>query len=716
MLFTALSAVAQNSDNNDLFDIPLEDLRNITVTSIDFSNRSLADSFASAYVINSQMIDSLPMITLADYIEMLIPSAIIVPQGTNGAGPGIRGTSTGASLRNLVMWDGHSLNRRNTGGNNGVLYSPLLNDLHQVEIVLGPGSVKHGSGALDGYLNFVPKSGQNFQGSRVDLDYGPDDESQRLEIQHGVRHDNNHDFYMYAGVFHADGFSLSNDFGGAMAPAENESRKFNDRHDRTVGNYEPSYKLSTNWTHDRFNLKAFFENLEFNPGGAIFGRDLVNQQTNASIQPKYTFQLPEKSSFELASALTFLDKSRVLQPASDGFDFDFDESGGRESSVELRGTYQTLYFDDHELSLGAHFRWLDSTSEQHFFSADPTSHRQIVDGKWREYSLYFEDIYSLSDKTTLIAGLRYDATDFNENFRFDGDGLDLLVFRPDNLSNLSPRLGLTHKLDNDYLIRAGFSEGFAYPNLRSYARTFAVNQFLESQGLALFEPHESETIQNFELGLRGDLVKNELQFDLTLYYNRYKNNTTFVNLRTNPAILPGDLGPEDLPDNIFGITTNLDDLDGYGSEFTLRWKPSNRFFANFSYAYAVPDHVDSQDNEFTRVANDTLSEWSFFPKHQLKSDLNFKYGSWQFSLAGVYQSGLEINRRFTPTRSNAEDDYVRVNFGINYAFSEKTSISLVAKNIFNNRTPRTNNDPSRAWMGALGTDEQLLYLGYRYSF
>ena len=715
LALASTTANAQNSEQADLFDMPLQDLQNITVSSIDFSNRSLKDSFGSAHVITSQMIESMPMITLADYIEMLIPSTNIVPQGNNGAGVGIRGSAKGGAVRTLTMWDGHSQNRKDAEGNSSVLYSPLLNDLHQIEVVLGPGSIKHGTGAIDGYINFVPKSGQNFQGSKVDFDYGSDDSSQRLQLQHGKRIDSNHDLYVYAGVFQADGFRLSNDFGGSVAPAPNERNKFANRDEIISGDYEPSYKLSMNWTQGRFNLKSFFEHLEFDPGGVIAGKNTFNQRSSLSVQPKYTFQLPGKTSFELSSAATLFDRSSVRHPINGNSRFE--EVGGRESAVELRGSLQTFYFNDHELTLGAQMKWLDTTSKKQFFSADATSNRANVDGKWQEYSVYLEDIFSLTDKTTFIAGLRYDGAKFNSDLRFETEGLDQLTFRPPDISNVSPRLGLTHKFDNDYLFRAGYSEGFSYPNASSYTRTFRANEFLESRGLALFEPSKPGSLKTYELGLRGDLIKDELLFDLSLYYNRYGKTSSFVNFRNNPSFLPGNLGIEDIPDDIFGIVTTLENgIDGYGSELSLSWKPTQSFIANLSYSYAVPDHVNAEDNESTGVANETLSEWSHFPKHQLKSNLNLKYKKWQFNLTGIYQSGLEINRRFTPTRSNAEDEFVRVNFRVNYMLNKKTNLSFIAKNIFNNNTPRTTFDPSRAWQGALGTDERLFYLGLSYSF
>ena len=714
-LFSLNVSAAQHSDQSDLFDIPLNKLKEIPVTSIDFSNRSLTDSFASAYVISSQQIESLPMIYLADYFELLIPSTVVAPQGTNGAGLGMRGSGRGGGVRTLTLWDGHSLNRKDSDGNMGVMYSPFLNDLHQIEVVLGPGSVKHGTGALNGYVNFVPKSGQTFQGSKVDLDYGFNDDSQRLQYQTGMNFGNNRDFYIYAGFFHADGFQLHNDFGGSNATSANERRKFENRSINKQGNYEPSYKLSMNWTHDRFNLKALFEHLEFNPGGLVADRTALNQRTSLSVQPKYTFQLPMNTTFEVSSALTMFDKSRIRHPINNSVEFD--ESGGRETSFEMRATLQTLHFNNHELTLGAQVNWFDTTSEKHFFSTDPISHNTFVNGKWQEYSLFFEDNYHFSENTTLVTGLRFDEAKFNNNFRFEGDSPNILEFKPDDISNLSPRIAITHKTPKDYLFRAVYQEGFAYPNVSSYSRTFRVNNFLQSQGLEPFDIREEEKLKSIEFGVRGSLIKDELLFDVSVYYNRYKNNARFVNLRNNDTFLPSSIDRDIIPSNITGIVVSLeDDVDGYGTELSLNWKPSNTFFVNVSYAYAVPDHINAEENVFADLANDSLSQWTRFPKHQFKADVNYKYNNWQFSVAGTYQSGIEFDKRFAPTRENTEDEFVRVNAGLNYRLSDKASVSLIAKNIFNNNTPRINADPSRAWQGSLGTDERLIYLGFRYSF
>ena len=711
LAFFVFSTVqAQVPNNDDPFNLPLEDLKNISVSSIDFTDRSLKDSFASAYIISKDIIKTMPMFTLGDFFEMLIPGITVFPQGTNGAGLGVRGQTQGGAKNVQAMWDGHSLNRLTADGNMSIYYSPLLNDIEQVEVVLGPGSVKHGTGALNGYVNFVPKNGTNNQGSFIEVDYGNVDDSKRLQYEYGQKYGQNRDFYFYAGYFQANGFATDNDFGGATSTLDGERNKFRNRDEITMGNYEPSYKFSLNWSHDRFNLKTLFEHMEFNPGALVTDSESLNQRTTFSFQPKYTFQLANNSSFELSSSVQLIDKSRIrrniLKPAAPA------ETGGRESAFELRGTYQTRYFDKHDLAIGGQVKWLDITSRKHFFSTDPGLNRSFVDGNWQEYSLFVEDNFSITDRTTLIAGIRYDAADFKDELSFDGRNLSEINFKPPDISNVSPRLALTHKTDSDYLLRAVYQEGFTYPAMFQYPLLFAINEFLESEQLETFPDRTPEVLKNFELGIRGDLIKDKLKFDLTAYYNRFESHSVFVNLRTNPNILPPQ-ALQNFPEGMFGIQIELeDDIDVYGSEFTLTWKPNNNFISNLSYAYSVPDHITVRDNALVGVTNENRSQWLEFPRHQVKADLGFKYNKWLFTMAGVYQSGLDIDRRFAPQRENAADDYVRVNAGLSYQFNDHSSISLIVKNAFGNNTPKINGDPTRAWQGALGSDERLIYLGF----
>ena len=714
LLLFSNTVQSQPYERDDPFALTLDELKHINVESIDFTNRTLNDSFASAHVITSNMIEQLPMFTLSDYFELLIPGVIVHPQGTIGSGFGVRGQSLVDSKHTLVLWDGHSLNRLTANGNMSLYHSPLLNDLEQVEVVLGPGSVKHGTGALHGYVNLVPKNGSDHQGGNVDLDYGSTDESRRLQMQYGTKYGVNRDFFIYAGYFKADGFNIHNDFGGASSTSITERNKFKNRNEITMGNYDPNYKFSLNWTHDRFNLKTLYEHIQFNPGGLLTGQIAQTQRSTLSIQPRYTFQLPNKSSFELAGAYTLLDKSRTREPIDgDGM---ANEVGGSEKALELRGTFQTRYFNKHELALGGQIKWLDINSRKHFFSRNPNENFSHVDGDWYEYSMFIEDNFSLSDKANLIAGIRYDAAKFNSDFLFDGRNLPVQSFRPADISNLSPRLALTYKTDNDYVLRAVYQEGFTYPAMFQYPLLTSINEFLDSQGLETFPDRNPEVLKDFEIGIRGDLIKNTLSFDLTAYYNRYESRTIFVNLRTNQSVLPEGLDRA-LPRNIFGIELELDnDIDAYGGELSLAYKPNEQIIANVSYAYTVPDHINEEDNQLVGLTTENLSEWTDFPKHQIKADISLKHNKWLFTLAGVYQSGLKISNRFAPERENAADEYVRFNAGMNYQINDKFNVGLIIKNVFGNNTPKINSDPTRPWQGSLGSDERLIYLGLNYQF
>jgi len=342
----------------DLYQTSLHDLQTIPVSSIDFSERSLEDSLASARIITDDMFARMPVATLGETFELLVPGVVVLSQGNNGAGLGVRGSGRGGSVRTLTLWDGQSLNRSNDGGNNGVYFSPLTGDLQQAEVVLGAGSVKHGSGALHGYINFVPKNGVDHAGNRLSLDYGLNDESVRLQFERGYSYGQDRSLYWYAGFYQAEGFQVANDFGGASSPSRSEQQKFLNRDDSAIGNYDASYKASLNWLHGRFNMKALFENLEFNPNTLVAGFDSLSQRTSLTLQPKYTLQLPFKSSVELSSSVSFFDRSRILDALDPGRPDQ--KRGGSESASDLRITMQNNYFDKHELVLGAQIKRLDS--------------------------------------------------------------------------------------------------------------------------------------------------------------------------------------------------------------------------------------------------------------------------------------------------------------------------------------------------------------------
>jgi len=78
--------------SDDLYEASLHDLQMISVSSIDFSERSLENTLASAHIITEDMFAELPILTFGESFELLIPGAVVLSQGNNGAGLGVRGS------------------------------------------------------------------------------------------------------------------------------------------------------------------------------------------------------------------------------------------------------------------------------------------------------------------------------------------------------------------------------------------------------------------------------------------------------------------------------------------------------------------------------------------------------------------------------------------------------------------------------------------------
>ena len=117
-----------------------------------------------SYVITGEQIEQSPSRTLNDVIAMRIPGMTTGGHERHGPLIGTRGIFIDNNAKTMVMLDGQQINQRAHFGYTSGLLSPLLGDLRQVEVILGPGAILHGSGALNGFINLIPNNGQENPG------------------------------------------------------------------------------------------------------------------------------------------------------------------------------------------------------------------------------------------------------------------------------------------------------------------------------------------------------------------------------------------------------------------------------------------------------------------------------------------------------------------------------------------------------------------------
>ena len=130
------------------------------------------------------------------------------------------------------------------------------------------------------------------------------------------------------------------------------------------------------------------------------------------------------------------------------------------------------------------------------------------------YNLFFETNYEISPKTTLVLGLNYNQTAYNLKDRFpisDTNPNQSGDFNFDGI--LSPKFGITYSASKNINLYSSISQGFSPISLaETLLPDGQINQSLKP-----------ETGWNYEVGAKGTLLKNTLQFNLAIYRLEVKN-------------------------------------------------------------------------------------------------------------------------------------------------------------------------------------------------
>jgi iron complex outermembrane receptor protein len=174
-----------------------------------------------------------------------------------------------------------------------------------------------------------------------------------------------------------------------------------------------------------------------------------------------------------------------------------------DASNKFRWQAGIFYFDEH-LEVDS-FNYSDRTDvfDGYAFQVQDTT----------SYALFGQFDYDLSDVLTLTAGLRYsdDSKDYTAERSLDpfgGSPLAPVSVNPSD-SNVSGNISLDYTINDDVSVYGRFATGFRAPSI---------------QGRVLFGDAvtvaQSETLQSFEVGMKSQLLDDQLRLNLAAYVLR----------------------------------------------------------------------------------------------------------------------------------------------------------------------------------------------------
>ncbi|MEN6332874.1 MAG: TonB-dependent receptor [Phycisphaerales bacterium] len=673
---------ADAGDPNDYFDMSIEELMEIEVQSAAFFPTTTAKAPGYAIVYDMNEVRNGSARTLSDLMELYVPGAVSGAHERQGRLIGVRGLEIDNNAKTLVMWDGEQINYRSHYGYMVGMLSPFLGDVSRVEVIHGPGAIQHGSGAINGFINMVPKTGSSDPGLYSHYEYGFMEQSNLIETGYGLQYGEGRDLYVYGGGYAAEGFEPDNTYG----VDKNYTQDID-----AFGFAQDNYRFSTAWNHDALSLNWWTYSL--NPRKNSTNEFGYFMNRAMGVQPKYTFELSDTESVDLIGAMEWMDFGTR---GHNGEDF---LKGGSERHAQIKPVFKTTRIERHQIALGGLYGYKKFRNDDFYLDGDPNGGFESIDADWYEVGAFTEDTVSLTDRLTLSLGLRYDEYSLGTMSGFWPE--ESVRYTPEEMDgHFSPRVALAVVVDDTTNVKGSYQHGFRMPDVAYYQFNLYNNSIAESLGYPTY-PLEPETMDSWTVSLQKIFSK-RLEGGLNLFYNTFNDQLSWGPL-TNSWTEEQAAAIGAVSQAPWGMFQNSEGrFDIWGFEALAKYKLTENTTVGGSYGFA-----DIVNNEVEQR----------YPPHQVKLNLTSRFLQDRLLVGLDYVFNSHYTHEINPTMADYyEDSRNLVNASVVYKVTDHFRLKGVVQNLFADRTPPSGflmDDPSK---GNLGYDDTRVYLSAELRF
>ena len=272
------------------------------------------------------------------------------------------------------------------------------------------------------------------------------------------------------------------------------------------------------------------------------------------------------------------------------------------------------------------------------------------------WGAYVEANYSISDKWSLIAGLRYnyEERDGTGSFIFDAISLNVPTNQRASWNDLTPRMTLQYSPNDNMLLYATYTEAF---------KSGVINTGSTSP------PLDPETVDAFEVGLKGQNASGTLRYSVAAFFYDYQDmQISFVDETSTVS------------------TVNAAEAENSGIELEVDGSLGNGFAFDFYLTYLNAEYQEFFNGDYangfaiTDLSGNTLPN---APESTAKLGL-----TWEGAVAGgtltlrgeaYYQDDVyftEWNRKDAYQKS-----YEQFNASMDYSWNDQWLLSLWGRNL-----------------------------------
>jgi len=203
----AVDTATNNTPSTSLADLSVEQLMNVSVTSVTKHESKLSDSAAAISVITQDDIRRLNITSIPGALR-LVPGLDVAEINSHEWAVSARGFDNEYADKLLVLVDGRSIYGTGFGG---VIWSAQnlpMEDIDRIEVIRGPGASLWGANAVNGVINIITKSAKDTQGALVVVEGGTFDQP-ATTVRYGGTLATNLFYRTYVKVLNSGGLETS---------------------------------------------------------------------------------------------------------------------------------------------------------------------------------------------------------------------------------------------------------------------------------------------------------------------------------------------------------------------------------------------------------------------------------------------------------------------------------------------------------------------------
>ncbi|KII76508.1 TonB-dependent receptor plug domain-containing protein [Vibrio renipiscarius] len=685
-LTCALSATASDSID-DLLNMSLTSLADTKVTSATRTSQSLADTPAAVYVITAKEINRSGARSVADALA-LAPGLHVAKFSNYDWGITARGSNKALSNNLLVMVDGRSVFNPMFSGVDWDLIPVSIDNIEQIEIILGPVGTTWGGNAVNGVINIITLEAENALEAQLTVKTGNWGYTE-YQMRHAAQVS---DYAYVSGYFEfvehppwtsdqeivqaIDHFTVYTERFGGRYDYQNLAHTLNvqaggirSREDYLWANYLPD---------------AYFPNT---PGFIEYDTEMTMEEY--FIGAHHVYDIYNDNTLESDVWLTYSSNDGTDRDAA-YFRFDLDS---RWNNNDLWNT---------KFTIGGNIRLIDeelATYSEYDILTMPYL-RINDDSRFlnESYGIYANWNIPLSDSTNLTLGHRWQYNNISDEI------------------DAQPQIRLSQQLTDNQNLWFGWGKAVVTPsrlerdtNLRTNT-VYDCNVPLQYQspwcgvgtgqqddvyivtGQLGNDKLKTETVETYELGYRF-WHDDKLHISLSSYYSIHENVRNY--LYTG---IYGDW--ESYPETLFVMQGSFitDDIwtETYGGEISAKWQPLEQLQINTNYSYKrIIGHCNTNlcsNDDKRKIEN----EPNHFVNAQIMWDINKQ---WWANATLQYVGKSELHRDYQP------------NDGYDHTWPEVVNLDLALSWKYNKYAPRIT-----ATVEGIGADQETEFAEIKGSF